>query len=195
MRDGRAVLAADVGGTFTDLVAWDGKRITTGKTASTTDDQSVGVMAGASRLGIAADRFLHGTTVATNALLERRGANTALITSPGFADVLEIGRQDRPSLYDSFADRPEPLIPRESRFEVKSPEDLNPAIGEASAVAVSLLYGYENSAAEAEIVSAVERRWPELAVSRSSEVALGTLRAQGKESPAPHQRHLPPRSP
>ena len=170
MSDDRAVLAADVGGTFTDLVAWDGTRITTGKTASTTADQSEGVIAGAARLGVAANRFLHGTTVATNALLERRGAETALITSPGFADVLEIGRQDRPSLYDSFADRPEPLVRRDRRFEVDGPADLDPAIGEATAVAVSLLYGYENPEAEEEIASALEHRWPHLVVSRSSEV-------------------------
>ena len=60
----------------------------------------------------------HGTTVATNALLERRGARVALVTTEGFADVIEIGRQDRPSLYDIWADRPEPLVPRELRFEV-----------------------------------------------------------------------------
>ena len=112
-----ATLAADVGGTFTDLVGWDGRRIVSGKLSSTTDDQSVGVVKGAESLDMEAARFLHGTTVATNALLERRGAQTALVTSPGFADVVEIGRQDRPSLYDSFADRPEPLVPRERRFE------------------------------------------------------------------------------
>jgi N-methylhydantoinase A len=117
-----------------------------------------------------ADRFLHGTTAATNALLERRGAETALITSPGFADVVEIGRQDRPSLYDSFADRPEPLVPRERRFEAATASDLDPALGEAAAVAVSLLYGYQNSEQESEIAAALLERWPHLAVSVSSDV-------------------------
>lgn len=164
-------LAADVGGTFTDVVAWDGSGIVAGKVPSTTDDQSAGVVAGASAVGVGAERFLHGTTVATNALLEHRGADTALITSRGFGDVIEIGRQDRPSLYDSFADRPEPLVARERRYEVAGPEDLDDGIGTAAAVAVSLLYGYENSAAERELAAALQARWPHLAVSMSSEVA------------------------
>ncbi|MDJ0662946.1 MAG: hydantoinase/oxoprolinase family protein [Acidimicrobiia bacterium] len=170
MSDDSAALAADVGGTFTDLVAWDGDHITTGKVASTPGDQSVGVVAGASALGVAADRFLHGTTVATNALLERRGAETALITSPGFSDVLEIGRQDRPSLYDSFADRPDPLVPRERRYEVGEAANIDPAIGDAAAVAISLLYGYENAGAEQAIASWLKSRWPHLVLSLSSEV-------------------------
>ncbi len=112
------VLGVDVGGTFTDLVLWDGERITTGKVPTTTD-QSEGVVAGALEVsGGNTDRFLHGTTVATNALLERKGARTALITTAGFADVIEIGRQDRPSLYDSSIDRAKPLVPRDLRFEV-----------------------------------------------------------------------------
>ena len=78
--DATAALAADVGGTFTDLIGWDGTNIVTGKVPSTTDDQSVGVVGGAVELGITSKRFLHGTTVATNALLEHRGAETALIT-------------------------------------------------------------------------------------------------------------------
>ncbi len=165
-----ATLAADVGGTFTDLIGWDGRRIVSGKVPSTTDDQSLGVVAGAEGLGMPAARFFHGTTVATNALLERRGADTALITSPGFAGVVEIGRQDRPSLYDSFADRPEPLVSRERRFEVADSSDLDPAIGEAAAVAVSLLYGYQNSDQEREIATALLERWPDLSISLSSDV-------------------------
>lgn len=164
-------LAADVGGTFTDLVGWDGSRIVTGKVPSTTDDQSVGVVEGSVAFGMDAERFLHGTTVATNALLERRGADTALITSPGFRDVIEIGRQDRPSLYDSFQDRPEPLVPRDRRYEATSPEDIDEAVGASAAVAISLLYGYENPTAEQQLAAAVRERWPHLAVSASSEVA------------------------
>ena len=112
------VLAVDVGGTFTDLVVWDGDIVSTGK-VPTTADQSDGVLEGAAEIaGEGVGRFLHGTTVATNALLERKGARTALITTEGFADVIEIGRQDRPSLYDTSTDRPEPLADRDSRFEV-----------------------------------------------------------------------------
>ncbi len=168
--DSDAALAADVGGTFTDLVGWDGERVLAGKTPSTTDDQSVGVVDGATGLDVQACRFLHGTTVATNALLEGRGADTALITSPGFADVIEIGRQDRPSLYDSFADRPTPLAGRDRRYEAAGPEDLDEGIGEAAAVAVSLLYGYANSTQEQALAAELRRRWPHLAVSLSSEV-------------------------
>ncbi len=166
-----AALAADVGGTFTDVVGWDGARIVTGKVPSTTGDQSVGVVEGSAALGVEAGRFLHGTTVATNALLEHRGAETALLTSPGFADVIEIGRQDRPSLYDSFHDRPEPLVPRNRRYESSGPHDIDEGIRAAGSVAVSLLYGYENAAAEQELADELRERWPHLAVSLSSEVA------------------------
>jgi N-methylhydantoinase A len=166
-----AALAVDVGGTFTDLVGWDGQRVRTGKVPSTTDDQSVGVVAGADTLGGEPDRFLHGTTVATNALLEHRGAVTALVTSPGFKDVIEIGRQDRPSLYDSFADRAVPLVDRSRRFEATTVDDLDSRLGEAEAVGICLLYGFENAAAEQELANAIGQRWPHIAISMSSDVA------------------------
>ncbi len=168
--ESNAGLAADVGGTFTDLVGWDGRRVVTGKVPSTTEDQSIGVVGGATGLEITADRFLHGTTVATNALLEGRGAETALITSPGFADVVEIGRQDRPSLYDSFADRPDPLVARSRRYEASTSADLDDDLSEVEAVAISLLYGYENEDCESEIADALLQRWPQLSVSLSSRV-------------------------
>ena len=76
------------------------------------------------------DLIVNATTVATNALLERRGARVALITTEGFADVIEIGRQDRPSLYDIWADRPEPLVPRDLRFEVGGRLDAQLRVGE-----------------------------------------------------------------
>ena len=161
-------LGVDVGGTFTDFVCIGRGGIVTGKAASTPEDQSVAVVSGATELGAAATRFLHGTTVATNALLEGRGAQTALITTAGFSDVIEIGRQDRPSLYDSFADRPAPLVERALRFETA--DELDPDLGRAEAVAVSLLYGYQRAAAEAEIASAIEARWPDRPVSLSSRV-------------------------
>ena len=186
MKKGRSagrVLSVDVGGTFTDLVMWDGERIDTGKVA-TTADQSEGVVAGALEVsGGLADRFLHGTTVATNALLERRGARTALVTTEGFGDMIEIGRQDRPSLYDPFADRAEPLVPREARFEVprdastpgkaaSGPRAFDPTgFAGFEAVAVSLLYGYEKPADELEIAALLEEVRPDLPISLSSKVA------------------------
>ena len=109
------MLGVDTGGTFTDAVAADG---TIAKVPSTPDDPSSAVRSAIERLAQPADVLAHGTTVATNALLERRGATVALVTNRGFADVIEIGRQDRPSLYDPFADRPAPLVPRDLRLEV-----------------------------------------------------------------------------
>lgn len=116
----------DVGGTFTDFVLFDvnSQRLVYLKIPSTRPPD-LGVLAGfhelSERLGISLgeiERVVHGSTVATNALLEHSWAKTALITTEGFRDVLEIGRQDRPKLYDWFADRPEPLVPRTLRFEV-----------------------------------------------------------------------------
>ncbi len=164
---GPGALAVDVGGTFTDLVRWDGDGLIAGKVASTPDDQSRGVMVGATRLGDGVTRFLHGTTVATNALLERRGAKTALVASPGFSDVIEIGRQDRPSLYDSFSDRPPALVPADMRFVSTN---LDPAIGDAEAVAIALLYGYADPEAEEAIAAELLDNWPGLAISLASSV-------------------------
>jgi N-methylhydantoinase A len=167
---GSKALAVDVGGTFTDLVGWDGQQMVAGKVPSTPDDQSTGVIAGAEQLATGPDRFLHGTTVATNALLERRGAITALVTTPGFTDVIEIGRQDRPSLYDSFADRSEPLVPRHLRLGTDT-VDLVDQLDGVAAVAISLLYGYANAEGERALADDLLRRWPDLAVSLSSDVA------------------------
>jgi len=111
----RAV-GADTGGTFTDLVDGRGE---VRKVLSTPDAPDEAVLAGIEALGGGAPALLaHGTTVATNAVLEGRLARTALVTTEGLADVVEIGRQDRPSLYDQLADRPPPLVPRELRYEV-----------------------------------------------------------------------------
>jgi len=160
------IIGADVGGTFTDLVIWDGVSVATAK-VPTTDDQGEAVISGATELTDAVDAFLHGTTAATNALLERTGAKTILITSPGFEDVIEIGRQDRPSLYDPFADRPRPLVDRASRFT--DGDRFEPGDGES--VAVSLLYSFDDAKREQAIRSHINKAAPGLAVSLSSEVA------------------------
>ncbi|MBW3668094.1 MAG: hydantoinase/oxoprolinase family protein [Actinobacteria bacterium] len=107
-------IGVDTGGTFTDVVAEDGR---IGKLPSTPHDPAAAVADGVRAVDGTADVLAHGTTVATNALLERRLAVVALVTNEGFADVIEIGRQVRPSLYDIWADRPEPLVPRELRLE------------------------------------------------------------------------------
>jgi N-methylhydantoinase A/oxoprolinase/acetone carboxylase beta subunit len=108
-------VGVDTGGTFTDLVGADGRST---KVLSTPDDPARAVGQGLAQLGTRPSLLAHGTTVATNALLERRGADVALVTTAGLADVIEIARQDRPSLYDQLADRPEPLVPRSRRYEV-----------------------------------------------------------------------------
>jgi N-methylhydantoinase A len=117
-----ARLGVDVGGTFTDVVILSGGRLVTAKVPSTPSDQSKGVLAGVEAADFDAsglEAFAHGMTVATNALLERRGARLALVTTEGFRDVIEIGRQNRPSLYDLTRDRPPALVPRELRFTVR----------------------------------------------------------------------------
>ena len=119
-----AILGIDVGGTFTDAVLLDGGTVHTAKVPTTPREESAGVMraveAVLARAGATAsdvDVFAHGMTVGTNALLEERGARTALIATRGFRDVLEIARQDRPQLYRLCAPKPTPLVPSELRFE------------------------------------------------------------------------------
>jgi N-methylhydantoinase A len=111
-------VGVDTGGTFTDLVTATGEVV---KVLSTPDDpaRAIGAAVGAATPD-PDDRpalLSHGTTIATNALLERRGATVALVTTEGLRDVVEIGRQDRPSLYDQLASRPEPLV---ARYEQRS---------------------------------------------------------------------------
>ena len=109
-------VGADTGGTFTDVVAADG---TVAKVLSTPDDPGRAVREGLAALGHDHPASLaHGTTVATNALLEGKTAPVALVTTEGLRDVIEIGRQDRPSLYDTSVTRPDPLVPRPWRLEV-----------------------------------------------------------------------------
>ncbi|MBW3659478.1 MAG: hydantoinase/oxoprolinase family protein, partial [Actinobacteria bacterium] len=185
-------MGVDVGGTFTDVVLERDGGIEVAKVPSTPDDQAAGVLAGGDRLGVApADlaRFVHGTTVATNAVLERAGAALVLVTTAGFRDLLEIGRQDRPSLYDLEADRPAPLVDRSRVVEaaeritaegavleelseaevarvVDAVRELSPA-----AVAVSLLFSFLDDRHEVRLASALrEALGDEVAISRSSEV-------------------------
>ncbi|MGA2929954.1 MAG: hydantoinase/oxoprolinase N-terminal domain-containing protein, partial [Solirubrobacteraceae bacterium] len=125
------LLGVDVGGTFTDAVlAFDGVLVTA-KAPTTPDDQSEGVIAAVrlvlDRAGRRAEdvaAFSHGMTVATNALLEGRGARTALIATEGFTDLVALARQTRPELYRLCAARPAPMVPDELRFG--APERMTP---------------------------------------------------------------------
>jgi N-methylhydantoinase A len=203
-------LGVDVGGTFTDLVALVGGEVVTAKVPSTPADQSQGVLTAVRASGVEnVGAFAHGMTVATNALLERRGARTALVTTEGFRDVLEIGRQDRPRLYDLTAARPPALVPRELRFCVRermgpegvlepldeaSVRDVVAALGEAGveAVAVCLLFAFLHPEHERRVGAAIREALPALHVSLSSEV-LPELREYERFSTTAADAYLGPR--
>src|SRR5271165_876742 len=113
-------IAIDTGGTLTDCGWVEDGRLNTLKVFSTPDDPSRAIAEALAKIGAAAGvKLLHGTTVGTNALLQRKGARVALITTAGFEDVIEIGRQARPRLYDFFFERVAPLVARELRFGVQ----------------------------------------------------------------------------
>jgi N-methylhydantoinase A len=193
-------IGVDVGGTYTDLVATDETgRIIFAKSPSTPADQSIGVMAGleelARRLGVtradmlaATDRVVHGTTVATNALLERKGAKVALLTTEGHRDVVEMREGLKPDRYDLRSPPPEPLVPRERRLGVRErlkadgsasiPLDaasLGAAIAAvkqsgATSVAVCFLHSYLNPVHELAAVERLTLELPDVSVSHSSDV-------------------------
>lgn len=180
----------DTGGTFTDFVWWDGQSLRIHKELSTPDDPSRAVLAGIVQLDVPASAgIIHGSTVATNALLERRGARTALITTAGFADVLAIGRQNRPDLYALTPQKPEPLVPRRWRFtvaervsaagDILQPLDLEAlepllaqlAADQIEAVAVCLLFSFLRPDHEQAIGQIIQRRLSHIAnVSLSSDI-------------------------
>jgi N-methylhydantoinase A/oxoprolinase/acetone carboxylase beta subunit len=152
------------------VVAGDGR---VAKVLSTRADPGLALRTGVAALAGARqpEVLAHGTTVATNALLERRGARVALVTTEGLADVIEIARQDRPSLYDVYADRPEPLVPRARRLEVRGrlhadgrevvPLDattIGEIDGDVEAVAVCLLHADLNSDHEQAVATALAAR-------------------------------------
>jgi len=162
-------IGSDTGGTFTDLVAADGRIV---KVPSTPDDPGRAITQGVAALVDGKPGVLaHGTTVGTNALLERRGATVALVVNEGFRDLLEIARQDRPSLYDQSVDRPTPLVDRRHRYEVAGrldatgaelepvrPESIVEIAPEVEAVAVSLLHADLEPAHEQVVAAAMVER-------------------------------------
>ena len=190
-------IGCDVGGTFTDLCLVEPElgRATFAKVLATPADQALGVEAAARHAleaaavpGVGVTGFAHGTTVATNAVLERKGARTALVTTRGFRDVLLIGTQMRPHLYDARARRPPPLVPRSLTFEIDERVDaagnvLVPAdtaaieslcqtlaLESVESVAVVLLHSFANPAHEHLVREIVARRLPDVDISLSSEV-------------------------
>ena len=193
------LLGVDVGGTFTDAVVAVGERLVTAKAPTTPEDQSEGVLAAVEaaleRAGASAGEvraFAHGTTVATNALLEGEGARTVLVATAGFEDVVELGRQARADLYRLCRAHPAPLVPRERR--VGAAERMGPdgplqelgedalraavdAVAEAEpeAVAVCLLHAYRHPEHERALGDALAERLEDVHVSLSHE-AVGTFR-------------------
>ncbi len=150
------IIGVDVGGTFTDVVVFDGHDIT-GEKVPTSLDQSEGVVAAVT--GGPSDVFLHGTTAATNALLEGKGALVALVTDAGYEDIIEIGRQDRPSLYDSNVDRPTPLVDRSRRHGFDGDRRaLLESVVESSpeVIAVGLIESYLDPSDERALASELE---------------------------------------
>ena len=188
------IIGIDVGGTFTDFAVLRDGRVTVYKLPSSPDDPSRSIMEGIADLGLdpAAStggvQFAHGSTVATNALLQGRGVRTALVTTGGFEDVLEIGRQNRAQLYDLMMDRPPVLVPGDLRFGVgervdrggevlasPTPEELATlaraiAASGAEAVAVCFLFSFLNPLHEEMVREALEGLDPRPFLSLSSEV-------------------------
>jgi N-methylhydantoinase A len=193
-------IGVDVGGTYTDLVAVDESgRSVFAKSPSTPTDQSVGVMEGLKELArrlkltrsemlAVTGRVVHGTTVATNALLERKGAKIALLTTEGHRDVIEMREGLKGDRYDLRSPPPEPLVPRELRFGVRERLKANGEIATplddgsladaieairrsgATSVAVCFLHSYLNPVHEIAAVESLMRELPDVSVSRSSDV-------------------------
>src|SRR5918992_1414591 len=185
-------IAVDIGGTFTDLVALDDEaRVHSSKSLTTPDDLARGIqdcLRGANIEVSAAQFFVHGSTVAINAVLERKGARTGLITTKGFRDVYEIGRGNRPEGYNLFFKRPVPLVPRDLRFEVEErlyatgevfkpldEESAKATIGALKAagvesIAVCFLHSYANPAHEQRLGELLREQFPQAYVSLSHEI-------------------------
>jgi N-methylhydantoinase A len=176
-----AILGVDVGGTFTDAVLLEDGRVSTGKVL-TAPRQEESVLAAVRAAGARdVERFAHGTTVATNALLERKGARTAFVTNAGFEHLLHLRRQTRPQLYRPCADWAEALVPLQRCHGVRGrtgpagelePLDLVslPEI-DADAVAICLLHAYRDSAHERAVAAELRRRLPDARIVSSHEVA------------------------
>jgi N-methylhydantoinase A/oxoprolinase/acetone carboxylase beta subunit len=210
-----ALVGVDVGGTFTDAVVVHDGRVTTAKLPTTPEDQGLAVVAsvlaaleaaGLDPSGVAG--FAHGMTVGTNALLEGTGARVALVTTEGFADVVELRRQDRAHLYRLDAHYPPPIVPRERRFEVRErcgPHGVIVPLDEASldaavervrasgveAAAVGLLFSFAHPDHEQAVTAELRRRLPELHVSSSFEV-LPEIREYERISTTCIDAHLAP---
>jgi N-methylhydantoinase A len=191
-------LGIDIGGTFTDLVVLDPSdgRAVIWKESTTPDDPARGTMLGLMHLlkkgNIAPGsigRVVHATTLFTNALIERKGAPTGLLTTAGFADILEIGRERKYELYDLFLEMPKPLVPRPLRREARErlapdgqievPLDVEAMLHEVAflaeagvtSLAICFLHSYANSVHERLAAEAIKQKFPRLSITLSSDIA------------------------
>src|SRR5580698_2960594 len=194
MAQGQMRLAADIGGTFTDIAVFDEKsgKLAFGKALSTPSHLVEGISAGVAKAGSdyrSAGLFLHGSTVAINTMLERTGAKTALLITEGFRDIYEIGRINRPDAYNLFFRKHEPLIERALRFEVRERMLADGAIDKAldeaeivalgqhlkklgiEAAAILFLNCYANADHERRAKEILEKNHPEMFVSASHELS------------------------
>ncbi|MEM7344511.1 MAG: hydantoinase/oxoprolinase family protein [Chloroflexota bacterium] len=186
-------LATDIGGTFTDLVAFDEKsgQVQLGKASSTPHDFSKGILDAVDVSSIDLQEvtyFVHGCTVVINAITERKGVKTALVTTSGFRDVLEIGRGNRPDMYNLRFQKPVPFVPRQRRFEVRERvdrhgtiltplhlEDLDPIIeqcraDDVAAIGVCFLHAYAHPEHERAVAAKLSAALPDIAVTISSDI-------------------------
>jgi N-methylhydantoinase A len=185
------LVAVDVGGTFTDIAVWDGVagNVRVHKLLTTPDDPTLAVMEGIRTTGVVADTLVHGTTLVTNAIVERRGARTGLVTTEGFRDTLEISTELRYDTFDLTLRRPDPLVPRTMRHAVR--ERVAADGGEiqpldevgvraaarhlresgAEAVAVAFFNSYRDPTHERRALEILREELPGVALCASSEVA------------------------
>ncbi len=171
----KPLLAVDTGGTFTDFFLMTSDTVRTHKVLSTPKDPAKAILQGIQELGLGTSiEVIHGSTVATNAYLERKGARVALITTAGFEDILEIGRQNRPGLYDLLSRRTPPLVERKRRFGLEERVDAKGRVqlppsrkniqalvkkiikSQCEAIAVVLLFSFRNSQHELSIKKALK---------------------------------------
>jgi len=166
------IIGADVGGTFTDIVLVDRAQILVSK-IPTSAIQSDAIVEGVDQLvgGAPVDTFIHGTTAATNALLERAGAAVVLVTDACFEDVIEIGRQDRPSLYYPFVDRSEPLVEGDHRIGIPADNTGFVDVSGAESVAIALIDADIDPGREQRVADEVSAAFPGLPISISSVVS------------------------
>ena len=185
-------IGVDIGGTFTDTAACDAQGVLrVGKTLTTPGEEGSGVLSSIANSGAPlpeAKLLVHGTTLVINALLERRGAPTALVTTAGFGDVIELGRGSRPETYNPFYTRLSPFVPPASRFElpermsaagepvvVPTDADIDRVVeslrrGAIEAVAVAFLHSYRNPAHETRVAARIAQALPDVFVTCSSDL-------------------------